>query len=75
MIDLDAIHRGMPVMSSDGQQLGTVRGLQGRVIRLDDAAGALPEGFASVPLEWVLSVDDAVHLAKSREQAERELAS
>ena len=73
MINIDAIHRGMPVMTSDRQRLGTVREVQGRVIRLDEAAGGVSGGSASVPLEWVLAVDDAVHLAKSREQAERDL--
>ena len=72
MIDLDRIHKGMDVMTSDGQKLGTVRELLGHVMFLDEAVSASGAGGVSIPLTWIVAVDEVVHLAKSRDQAERD---
>ena len=72
MIDLDKIHSGMAVMTSDGQRLGSVKELIGHIMVLEATGPAGEDGRFSVPLAWVVDVADAVHLAKSREQAERD---
>ncbi len=66
MIDLGKIHKGMDVMTSDGQRLGTVRDLLEHVLFLDDVELASDRDRSSVPLIWVLSVDTAIRLAKHR---------
>jgi hypothetical protein len=72
MIDLDKIHKGMEVLTSDGQRLGTVRTLLGHMLFLDDAADHAQDLDATVPLSWVVSQDDAVRLAKSKDQVLQE---
>ena len=75
MIDLGKIHKGMDVVTSDGQRLGTVRDLLEHVLFLDDVELTPDRHRSSVPLLWVLSVDTAVRLAKSQEQVLREWQS
>lgn len=72
MIDLSKVHKGMGVVTSDGQRLGTVRELLGQVMFLDGVGQAPGPGDVSVPLAWVASVDREVALLKSREQVEQE---
>ncbi|WP_230530894.1 DUF2171 domain-containing protein [Microvirga roseola] len=72
MIDLSKIHKGMDVMTSDGQRLGAIREVMGHVLFLDDAQAAAGERDVSVPLIWIIGIDDVVHLAKSRDQVQRE---
>jgi len=72
VIDLDRIHRGMDVLTSDGHRLGTVRELVGHIIFLDSSEADSGGKDVSVPLIWILSTDEVVRLAKSREQVQRE---
>jgi hypothetical protein len=72
MIDLDRIHKGMDVLTSDGQRLGTVRELLGHMLFLDDAVDHSARADAAVPLCWVVGHDEAVRLAKSKDQVLQE---
>jgi hypothetical protein len=75
MIDLNKVHKGMNVVTSDGKRLGTVKELLGQVMFLDGVEQATGPGDVSIPLAWIISVDKNVGLAKSREQVEQEWQS
>ncbi len=72
MLNLDKIHKGMDVLTSDGHRLGTVREVKEHVLFLDGTAQVTPEQKASIPMIWIIDIDQAVQLAKSREQVEKE---
>ncbi len=72
MIDLSKVHKGMPVTTSDGQQLGTVKQLLGQVMFLDVVEQVSGPGDVSIPLAWIDTIDSEVRLSKSREQVEQE---
>lgn len=66
----DLIKPHMPVVSSEHGELGSVDHIEGRDhIKLTrDPRGQ----HHYIPLEWVTSVDDKVHVDRSREEAMRE---
>ena len=66
----DLIRPHMPVVSSDADQLATVDHVEGRgSIKLaKDNSGQ----HHYIPLEWVTSVDDKVHIDRTRAEAIRE---
>lgn len=72
MIDLNKIHKGMDVMTSDGQRLGAVREVMEHVLFLDEVEEASGAQKTSVPMIWIIGIDDSVRLAKSREQVQME---
>ncbi|MCB5177598.1 MULTISPECIES: DUF2171 domain-containing protein [Microvirga] len=72
MINLDKIHKGMDVVTSDDHRLGTVREVMEHVLFLNDVEAVSEFNKTSVPMIWIIGIDDAVRLAKSREQVEKE---
>lgn len=65
-LDPTQIREHMPVVGSNGSQLGMVDHIDGSYIKLtkDDA-----DQHHWIPLSWVTSVDDAVHLDRSVQDA------
>jgi hypothetical protein len=72
MPNLDKIHKGMDVLTSDGQRLGAVREVMGHMLFLDRVASSPGSNKTSVPMIWIVDIDQGVHLAKSRQQVEEE---
>jgi len=72
MLNLDKIHKGMDVMTSDGHRLGTVREVMEHVLFLDDVPAGDGRRKTSVPMIWIIDIDEAVRLAKSQQQVEME---
>ncbi|UVF22525.1 DUF2171 domain-containing protein (plasmid) [Microvirga terrae] len=70
MIELDKIHKGMDVLTSDGHRIGAVREVLGHVLFLD--TGRCPDPKVSVSMMWIADISQAVELAKTREQVEHE---
>ena len=70
MMNTDAIKPHMPVVCSMDKQFATVDHLEGRdVIKLSkDASGE----HHFIPMSWVTSVDDKVHVDRPGAQAMRE---
>ncbi len=59
MMNLSGIKEHMPVVGSDGQQVGTVDRVEGNAIKLTkDAQGQ----HHWIPETWISHVDDKVHL-------------
>jgi hypothetical protein len=67
MTNADLIKPHAPVLGADGRQIGVVDHLEGTdLIKLArDAEGV----HHYIPVTWVSSVDDRVHLDRSAEQA------
>jgi hypothetical protein len=63
MPDITKIRKEMPVLASDEVHIGTVANILGVEIVLCE-----PAWPRTIPLGWVLSVDTAVHLAKSSDE-------
>ena len=72
MFSLDMIQKGMDVLTSDDSRLGAVREVLDHVIFLDDVESGTSFRKTSVPMIWIIGIDTAVRLAKSREQVEME---
>ncbi|MGO4573269.1 DUF2171 domain-containing protein [Microvirga sp. 2TAF3] len=72
MLNLDKIHEGMDVLTSDGQRLGAVREIMGHMLFLDGVTSSPEPDRTSVPMIWIIDIGQVVHLAKSREQVEKE---
>ncbi len=72
MIDVSQIKEHQEVLGSDGEHVGKVDHIEPtrlKLVRNDpDAQGH----HHYVPLEWVASVDEAIHLNKSRGEAEQQ---
>jgi len=66
MLDPTQIREHMPVVGSNGAQFGTVDHIDGSYVKLIKDGG---EQHHWIPLSWVTSVDDAVHLDRSDQQA------
>lgn len=71
MIDLNKIHKGMDVLTSDERLIGTVKELLGQVMFLNGAEANRDSSDVSIPMIWIAAIDDAVHLAKSHEQVQQ----
>jgi hypothetical protein len=70
-VDTDDIKEHMPVMASCGEQIGVVDDMDGQAIKLTKAHSK--DGLHHfIPLSWVGSVDDAVHLNRNSGDTERE---
>jgi hypothetical protein len=68
MIDKNQIKPHMPVVGANNQQLGMVDNIQGNSLKLTrDAQGK----HHLIPLDWVTSVDDKVHLSKPVDEVMR----
>lgn len=68
----ESIREKMEVVGSDGEHVGVVDHIEGqtlRLTRLDPKAGGLHHW---IPMDWVSSVDNAVHLNRDSDQALRE---
>ncbi len=75
MISASKIREHMEVVGSCGNHLGTVDRIEGNSIKLaknDPEAGGQHHWL---PLDWVASVDQTVHLSKDCGQAKREWKS
>ncbi len=74
MLDSDTarelIRPRMPVVGSDGDELSTVDHVEGHgsIVLAKDDTGE----HHYIPLEWVASVDDRVHLDRTLDEVERE---
>jgi len=69
MSNTEQIREHMEVVGTCGGHVGTVDHIEGNSIRLtrsDPVAGGLHH---EIPLEWVASVDDKVHLNRTRDEA------
>lgn len=71
MASAQNIRQHMSVLAADGARIGTVDHLDGPSIKLtrndsDDGKHHL------IPLDWVATIDDQVHLSKSADDARRE---
>jgi hypothetical protein len=73
MIDISKISPKMPVVCSENGQFAVVDHMEGRdTIKLArDKAGQ----HHYIPLEWVVSVDDKVHIDRPGKQAMQEWSS
>ena len=67
----DDIREHMPVIASCGRKMGVVDHMDGQAIKLTKADSK--DGLHHfIPLGWVASVDDAVHLNRNSVETERE---
>lgn len=74
MIQASQIRDHMQIVGSDGQQLGSVQGLEGSSRIKFTATGVAGRGDHSIPLDWVKSVDgQTVRLNKSSHDVQQEL--
>jgi hypothetical protein len=68
---LQQIREHMPVVCSNGVQFGVSDQIEGQFLKL--TAKDSPDGQHHwIPLEWVTSVDDKIHVDRPGEQAMRE---
>ncbi len=66
----DLIKPHMPVLSSEDSELGSVDHVEGRNLIKLTKGGDGQHHY--IPLDWVTSVDDKVHIDRTREEAMRE---
>ena len=66
MLDPTQIREHMPVVGANERQLGTVDHIDGSYIKLTRDDG---DQHHWIPLSWVTSADDAVHLDRSDQEA------
>jgi hypothetical protein len=66
MLDPTQIREHMPVVGSNGSQLGTVDHIDGTYIKLTKDDG---DQHHWLPLSWVTAADDAVHLDRAEQEA------
>jgi hypothetical protein len=68
MINPTQIQKHMDVVSSRNEPLGSVDHVQGSSVKLvRDAVGQ----HHLVPIAWIESIDDKIHLTRSAEEVER----
>ena len=67
--DSSKIKDHMPIVASMGQQLGTVDHLDGNSIKVTKNEQGQHHW---IPLSWVTSVDDHVHINKTKDEAMRD---
>ncbi|HKY36451.1 MAG TPA: DUF2171 domain-containing protein [Polyangiaceae bacterium] len=68
MINPSQIQRHMDVVSSRNEPLGSVDHIQGSSVKLvRDVLGQ----HHLVPIAWIESIDDKIHLTRSAEEVER----
>jgi|GEM_PF-462438 len=65
MVNAAAIRNGMPVIASDGEPVGAVDGVEGDRLKLT-RKDSLDNRHHFIPLAWVASADERVHLNRSR---------
>ena len=71
-VDETDIREHMEVISSDGQRVGVVAGVEGGSIRLTRYGSASGGLHHYIPLGWVKAVDWAVYLNKPCDEAQRD---
>jgi hypothetical protein len=69
MIEAAQIREHMEVVGSDNHRLGKVDHVLGQEIQLTKSMAIGPHHF--IPLTWVSSVDDKVHLALTTDEAKK----
>lgn len=69
MIESTQIKEHMEVLSSDGKHVGRVDHVKGAEIELAKMDLQAMGKHHLIPLSWVESVDDKVHLSLDREEA------
>jgi hypothetical protein len=68
MINPTQIQKHMDVVSSQNEPLGSVDHIQGSELKLvRDVLGQ----HHFVPIAWIASIDDKIHLTRSAEEVER----
>ncbi len=72
MLNLAKIHKGMDVLTSDGFRIGVVREVMEHVMFLDEVEAGRQADKTTVPMIWIVDVDNSVRLAKSWEQVQKE---
>ena len=68
------IRQHMPVVCSNNKQFGTVDQVEGNFIKLTKS-GSTDGQHHWIPTEWVVKVDEHVHVDRPGEQAMREWLS
>jgi len=71
-VDETDIRPDMEVISSDGQRVGVVDGVEAGSIKLSRYGSASQALHHYIPLGWVKAVDWAVYLSKTCDEAQRE---
>ena len=68
MINPSQIHKRMDVVSSQNEPLGSVDHIEGSSLKLvRDVVGQ----HHFVPIAWIGTIDDKIHLTRSAEEVER----
>lgn len=75
MTDTSKIKEHMPVMCSMDKQIGTVDRVEGNSIKLTKNDPAANGQHHWIPLDWVKSVDQHVHLTKSGDEVKKQWSS
>lgn len=68
MMDQNQIREHMDVISSDGQHVGTVDHMDGNRIKLTKNDQTAQGKHHYLPMDWVQTVDEHVHLNQSSQQ-------
>ena len=71
MIQTSQIKEHMEVLSSDGKHVGRVDHVRGSDIELAKLDTQSKGKHHLIPMSWVESVDDKVHLSLKRDEAEQ----
>ncbi len=68
----DDIREHMEVVGADGAHVGVVDKVEGQTLKLarNDAEAGGQHHW--IPMDWVASVDQTVHLSKNRDAAQRQ---
>jgi hypothetical protein len=66
------IREGMEVLGTDTGYVGKVDKVEGKSIRLAHEDPEPGGDYHFIPLDWVESVDDAVHLNRAHDEAMRQ---
>jgi hypothetical protein len=72
MVDTAKIEAHMEVVGSEGGYVGIVDAVEGNSIRLAHEDEGTTGEYHYIPLDWVGSVDEAVHLNRPFDDAMRE---
>lgn len=75
MINASDIREHMEVVGADGRHVGRVDQVKGMQIELAKLDLETKARHRLIPLSWVESIDDKVHLSLNQEDAERRWAT
>ena len=71
MNNASSIREHMEVIGSDGTQVGTVDKVEGQTIKLAKNDPQANGSHHWIPIDWVQTVDQHVHLSKSQDEVSR----